>query len=143
MLCASRGESFFREKGKVENTAIYKAAPPLRCVSSPRFNLLFSLYPILAMRKVIPCLILSLLAGSLLAQTPKDATVPIVAAISVNPPGIALQWANPVASDLLILRRTKGQAGNQWVQLLNLANSPANAGIDANVVAGQTYEYYI
>ena len=95
------------------------------------------------MRKVIPCLILSLLAGSLLAQTPKDATVPIVAAISVNPPGIALQWANPVASDLLILRRTKGQAGNQWVQLLNLANSPANAGIDANVVAGQTYEYYI
>lgn len=77
------------------------------------------------------------------AQTAKDATVPITATLNASPVGITLNWVNPGNANLLILRRTKGQAGNAWQQVINLTGSNVNSLIDNGVANGQTYEYVI
>jgi len=84
-----------------------------------------------------------LIFNALQAQTPKDATVPVTATVTTNPVSITLEWANPSASTLLIQRRTKGQTGSQWIQLLNEANSTQTSLTDNNVELGKTYEYYV
>lgn len=91
----------------------------------------------------LACLVFILKIGTANAQTPKDATVPLTATVSTNPANITLNWENPTASTLLIQRRTKGQTGNQWVQLLSATNSTQNTLSDNNVAIGQTYEYRI
>lgn len=75
------------------------------------------------------------------AQSSKDATIPITATVSFLPNSIRLDWPNPEAADLLIIRRTKGQTGAQWIQRLNVTASTLTTYTDNNVVAGQTYEY--
>lgn len=77
------------------------------------------------------------------AQTVKDVTVPVTATVSSAPAGITLTWPNPSASNLLIQRRTKGQSGFQWIQLLSAANSTQSTLTDTNVVSGLTYEYHL
>lgn len=84
-----------------------------------------------------------LIFNILQAQTPKDATVPITATVTTSPASITLEWANPSASTLLIQRRTKGQTGSQWIQLINEANSTQTSLTDNNVELGKTYEYYV
>jgi hypothetical protein len=77
------------------------------------------------------------------AQVTSDAVVNFTAVVNPNPVSIVLSWENPVASNLLVLRRTKGQSGAQWVQLLSQNNSTLTGGADNNVLAGQVYEYVI
>lgn len=80
-----------------------------------------------------------------MAQTSsKDATVALSATVSLTPPKITLNWPNPDPADLLILRRTKGQAGNQWIQVFTQTASTATTYTDNNGISlGQTYEYVI
>ena len=87
--------------------------------------------------------VFSLAVSALMAQTSKDATVPITATVSTGSIGITLNWPNPAASSLVIQRRTKGQSGFQWTQLLDAANSIETALTDNDVEIGKTYEYYI
>lgn len=78
------------------------------------------------------------------AQSSKDATVPMTATVNLVDNTILLEWANPDTADLLILRRTKGQAGNQWIQLLNDTASTLTSGTDNFMITqGETYEYVI
>jgi hypothetical protein len=81
--------------------------------------------------------------GIVSAQVSKDATVPISATVNSGPLSITLNWSNPTASNLLILRHTKGNPPNIWTQVLNVTNSTLTSGVDASVSAGQTYEYII
>ncbi|MFN0035054.1 MAG: hypothetical protein ACKVUS_08310, partial [Saprospiraceae bacterium] len=81
--------------------------------------------------------------NALQAQTSKDATVPITATLNTGPTSITLNWANPGNTDLLILRRTKGQAGNAWVLAFNATGSNLNSITDIGVANGQIYEYVI
>ncbi len=83
------------------------------------------------------------LSTTLFAQTSKDVTLPVTASISTNPAGITLQWPNPNAATITVRRRTKGQAGNQWMQLLNATNSTETTLVDNTVVTGQIYEYFV
>jgi hypothetical protein len=87
--------------------------------------------------------ILCLSFNSLQAQVSKDATVPMTATLNTGPIGITLTWANPGNANLLILRRTKGQAGNAWVQLINVTASNLTSLTDNGVANGQIYEYVI
>ncbi|MFN0215217.1 MAG: T9SS type A sorting domain-containing protein [Saprospiraceae bacterium] len=95
------------------------------------------------MRLLFPIIFLCLCFDALQAQTSKDATVPITATLNTGPTSITLVWANPGMADLLILRRTKGQAGNGWVQLLNVAGSNFNTLTDNGVANGAIYEYVV
>jgi hypothetical protein len=98
------------------------------------------------MRISITCLSLLFLLsfGKLQAQFSKDATVALSANVSFAPASITLNWPNPAAANLLIKRRTKGQAGNQWIQILNQTNSTLTTFTDnSGIVLGQTYEYFI
>ena len=94
-------------------------------------------------KSTLAAFIFSLTISALSAQVSKDATVPVTATVSTNPASITLNWPNPTASSLLIQRRTKGQGGNQWTQLLNVTNSTQTTLTDNNVALGQTYEYYV
>lgn len=87
--------------------------------------------------------IFSLTIITLSAQVAKDATVPITAFVSTNPASVTLNWLNPAAANLLVQRRTKGQGGNSWIQLLNAPNSTQTSLTDNAVAVGQTYEYVI
>ncbi|MBL7808362.1 MAG: hypothetical protein JNN28_11120, partial [Saprospiraceae bacterium] len=93
----------------------------------PFFTLLFSLL----------CLI------GISAQTAKDITVPMTATLNTGPTSITLTWPNPGGANLLVLRRTKGQAGNSWAQVINLTNSNLTSITDNGVANGQIYEYVI
>ncbi|MDX2280799.1 MAG: T9SS type A sorting domain-containing protein [Saprospiraceae bacterium] len=90
-----------------------------------------------------------LLSGFLLAsalvfgQSAKDITVPIAADVNPSPLSVIVTFENPDTSNILILRRTKGQTGAQWVQAYSQANTTITGIIDNSVVAGQTYEYVI
>jgi hypothetical protein len=77
------------------------------------------------------------------AQTSKDVTVPLTASIAAGPTSITLSWPNPGSAGLLIRRRTKGQGGTAWQQIINLANSNLTTLTDNNVTNGQVYEYMI
>ena len=81
--------------------------------------------------------------NELQAQVPKDATVPMTATLNTGPTSITLNWVNPGNADLLILRRTKGQAGNGWVLLLNVLASNFNQLTDNGIANGQIYEYVV
>lgn len=76
------------------------------------------------------------------AQSAKDATVPLLAIVD-GPTQISLYWPNPAPSNLQILRRTKGQSGNEWIQIGSAQASVANSLVDNTVEEGQTYEYVI
>ncbi|MCB9342241.1 MAG: T9SS type A sorting domain-containing protein [Lewinellaceae bacterium] len=98
------------------------------------------------MRISFTCLLIvfSLCTWNLGAQSSKDATVPMTATVNLVDNTILLEWANPDTADLLILRRTKGQAGNQWIQLLNDTASTLTSGTDNFMITqGETYEYVI
>ncbi|MFZ4478196.1 MAG: fibronectin type III domain-containing protein, partial [Saprospiraceae bacterium] len=85
-----------------------------------------------------------LLASALLfGQSAKDITVPIAADVNPSPLSVIVTFENPDTSNILILRRTKGQTGAQWVQAYSQANTTITGIIDNSVVAGQTYEYVI
>ena len=77
------------------------------------------------------------------AQTTKDVTVPLTASIAVGPTSITLSWPNPGSAGLLVRRRTKGQGGTAWQQIINLANSNLTTLTDNSVTNGQVYEYMI
>jgi len=81
--------------------------------------------------------------GLVSAQISKDATVPITATVNSSPLSVTLNWSNPSAANLLILRHKKGDAPDLWYSLLNVTNSTQTTGTDASVVAGETYEYVI
>jgi len=97
------------------------------------------------MRSFFTCLLLCLISAlaSLSAQTPKDYTVPLSATVTTATPSVTLNWPNPFASNVNIQRRTKGESGSQWIQILSAQNSPLTTLTDPNVVFGQTYEYQI
>ncbi len=98
------------------------------------------------MRLSITCITLLLLCaiGHIGAQSSQDATVPLTATVNLSPNSITLNWPNPGNADLLILRRTKGQAGNQWVQVMFDTSSALTTYTDnIGIVLGQTYEYVI
>lgn len=80
-------------------------------------------------------------AVGLTAQTPKDASIPLSASLQNAPLAVTLSWPNPTPSTLTLLRRVKGQAGNQWVSLLSQSNSALTTFTDTQVQAGLTYEY--
>lgn len=67
----------------------------------------------------------------------------MVATLNTGPVSITLTWENPGNANLLILRRTKGQAGNVWQQVINLAGSNLTSLTDNGVATGQVYEYVI
>lgn len=99
---------------------------------------------LLMKRNVTLIFLITLLQISIVsAQFSKDATVPISATVNSSPLGITLNWSNPTASNLLILRHTKGNPPNVWTQVLNVTNSTLTSGVDASVSPGQTYEYLI
>jgi len=75
------------------------------------------------------------------AQVSQDATVPLTATVSASPVSVLVEWPNPTGGNLQLLRRTKGQAGNQWISLINATASTLTSYTDQNVLAGQTYEY--
>jgi len=99
------------------------------------------------MRLSITCLTLLFLFafGNAGAQSSQDATVPLSATVSLSPNSVTLNWPNPSGdADLLVLRRTKGQMGNQWVQVLFDTSSTLTTYTDnIGIVLGQTYEYVI
>ncbi len=98
----------------------------------------------LNMKKILLfSLLLCCLANAIHAQTPKDATVAITATATTNPAKIVLTWPNPTATDLILRRRKKGQAGGAWTQLLNATASTTGTYEDTNVELGSTYEYSI
>lgn len=86
--------------------------------------------------------IILLFQVSVFAQSAKDATVPLLAIVD-GPTQISLYWPNPAPSNLQILRRTKGQAGNAWIQIGSAQASVANTLVDNTVEEGQTYEYVL
>jgi hypothetical protein len=77
------------------------------------------------------------------AQQSRDITVPLSASVSLSPATVTLNWPNPGNANLLILRRTKGQGGASWQQVLNASNSNLSMLTDNGVAAGQIYEYVI
>lgn len=81
-------------------------------------------------------------ATVVLAQVPKDATVPLTATVNTSPVSVTLNWPTPITSTVRVLRRLKGQTG-AWTSLLNAANSTQTSLTDANVTLGQTYEYRV
>ena len=110
----------------------------------PNNQHLFTNYHII-MRLISTLLFAFLCLGfnTLQAQVSKDATVPMTATLNTGPTSITLTWANPGNANLLILRRTKGQAGNGWVQLVNATASNLTGLTDNGIVNGQIYEYVI
>ena len=94
--------------------------------------------------KLLSTLFALLLGLSVLqAQSSKDATIPITASFTVGPASVTLNWQNPGGAGLLILRRTKGQGGTAWQQLINMSSSNLTTLTDVNVTAGQIYEYVV
>ncbi|MBL7826166.1 MAG: T9SS type A sorting domain-containing protein [Saprospiraceae bacterium] len=77
------------------------------------------------------------------AQTPRDYALPLTASLNLFPPSISLSWPNPSGANLQLLRRTKGQTGNQWIQLFNVNASNMVNYSDNNISVGQTYEYVL
>jgi hypothetical protein len=77
------------------------------------------------------------------AQTSKDVTVPLTATTTVGPTSVTLSWPNPGNAGLLVRRRTKGQGGTAWQQVINMANSNLTTLTDNNLTTGQVYEYMI
>jgi len=81
------------------------------------------------------------LALALRPQSSQDATVALRTEVDTATLSIALDWPNPAASTILLKRRKKGQAGNQWTTLLNLSNSTVSTYTDTSLEKGSTYEY--
>ncbi len=89
-------------------------------------------------------LLVPLTAVLLPAQSAKDITVPVTATLDPGPfTGVTLNWSMPAMGNVLVLRRTKGQAGNQWINLLNATNTTQSSLADNSVNLGQTYEYVV
>ena len=84
-----------------------------------------------------------LVFNALQAQSSKDVTVPLSATITVGTASVTLNWPNPGSAGLLVRRRTKGQGGTAWQDVLNVSNSNLATLTDNNVTAGQIYEYSI
>jgi len=95
------------------------------------------------MRLLSTSLLFFLIFNALQAQSSKDVTVPLSASITVGPASVTLNWPNPGSAGLLVRRRTKGQGGTAWQDVLNLSNSNLTTVTDNNVTAGQIYEYSI
>ncbi|MDO8369001.1 MAG: T9SS type A sorting domain-containing protein [Saprospiraceae bacterium] len=95
------------------------------------------------MRLIFTVLAIILGFQTLQAQVPKDITIPVTATLNTGPTSITLNWENPGNANLLILRRTKGQAGNIWGIVLNLNGTNLTSLIDNGVAAGQIYEYFV
>jgi len=91
-------------------------------------------------------LLVALLTGTLTAlfgqAVPKDVTIPLTATVNANN-SITLNWPNPVASNLQIIRHTKGNPNSIWVIVLSVNNSTQTTVTDNLVSPGQTYEYRI
>ncbi|MBN8677292.1 MAG: T9SS type A sorting domain-containing protein [Chitinophagales bacterium] len=95
------------------------------------------------MRPLFTFLLVVLGINLTIAQTAKDITVPMTATLNTGPTSITLTWPNPGAANILILRRTKGQPGNSWSQLINVTNSNLTSVTDNGVANGLIYEYVI
>ena len=81
--------------------------------------------------------------ATLRSQSAQDAAVALRADVDTAALSITLDWPNPAVSTILLKRRKKGQAGNQWTTLLNLANSTVSTYTDTSLEKGSTYEYAI
>ncbi|MCC6411680.1 MAG: hypothetical protein IT270_08475 [Saprospiraceae bacterium] len=78
------------------------------------------------------------------SQSAKDITVPVTATLEPGPfGGVTLSWTMPGAGNLQILRRTKGQTGNQWINILTVNNTTQTSLTDNSTTTGQTYEYAV
>jgi hypothetical protein len=75
------------------------------------------------------------------AQSPQDLAIPLKISTGINPPAVLLSWPNPQASDLLLRRRVKGQAGNTWVDLINAQSSFQDGYFDFDLSGDESYEY--
>ena len=95
------------------------------------------------MKLLVTSLLFLLYFNALKAQTSKDVTVPLSATISVGPASVTLHWVNPGNAGLLVRRRTKGQDGTAWQQVLNVSSSNLTSVTDNSVTEGQIYEYSI
>lgn len=95
------------------------------------------------MKQLSTFLLFFLAFNALQAQTSKDATVPLSASFTVGPASVTLNWPNPGNANLLVRRRTKGQGGTAWQQILNMSGSNLTTVTDNNLTAGQIYEYSI
>lgn len=95
------------------------------------------------MRPLFTFLLVTLGINFTIAQTAKDITVPMTATLNTGPTSITLTWPNPGAANILVLRRTKGQPGNSWSQVINVTNSNLTSITDNGVANGLIYEYVI
>lgn len=95
------------------------------------------------MKQLSTFLLFFLAFNALQAQISKDATVPITASFTISPNSVTLNWPNPGNANLLVRRRTKGQGGTAWQQVVNMSGSNLTTVTDNNLTAGQTYEYFI
>lgn len=95
--------------------------------------------------RLIPLLWLLAFTPLLLqSQAAQDITVPVTATLEPGPfGGITISWTMPSAGNLLVLRRTKGQSGNQWINILAVNNTTQISLTDNSATAGQTYEYVV
>lgn len=95
------------------------------------------------MKQLSTFLLFFLAFNALQAQISKDATVPLSASFTISPNSVTLNWPNPGNANLLVRRRTKGQGGTAWQQVVNMSGSNLTTVTDNNLTAGQTYEYFI
>ena len=75
------------------------------------------------------------------AQVSQDVAVPLTITVGQSPVSVLVEWPNPTGGNLLLVRRTKGQQGSQWISLLSETGSTLTSYNDLNVAAGQIYEY--
>jgi hypothetical protein len=79
--------------------------------------------------------------STITGQTPQSITIPLAANIGGSPTAVTLSWPNPAPANQTIWRRTKGQAGNQWMQLKSVQADTTDSFTDTTVTTGLTYEY--
>ena len=94
-------------------------------------------------RTVLLCAALTLEAGLLNAQTPRDFAIDLSAAASTNSPCLTLNWSIRRSGNIKyqrIHRRLKGETS--WVKLSDLDNAQTSYA-DSNAVTGVEYEYWM
>ena len=90
------------------------------------------------MARLLTSLLPIFLAFGLSAQNPQDAVVPMQLSAGLNPPAVFINWTNPQASDILLRRRVKGDAGNSWIALVHARDPQLNGYFDSGLAANET-----
>ncbi len=82
-----------------------------------------------------------LAVAPLWGQTAQDEVVPIVPTIDFSVPSVNLTWSNPTASNILLIRREKGDP--TWYIMLQETATTASSFADSLIEIGHTYEYMV